>query len=191
MKDTIKDLILKSISVKNDLYDNDLIIEEIMNAANICIDALKSNNKILLAGNGGSAADSQHIAAELVGRFYINREALPAIALTTDTSAITAIGNDFGFENIFSRQLEALGNKGDVFIGFSTSGNSENIIRAAKFSKENEIKVIAVTGSSGGKLIDVNDIIIKSPSDDIPRIQETHIMIGHIICEIIEKEIFT
>lgn len=190
MQTTIKELIRESVSVKNELLKNESIISSIAEASNLCLNSLRNNNKILLAGNGGSAADSQHIAAELVGRFYKNRAALPAIALTTDTSALTAIGNDFGFETIFSRQVEALGNSGDVFIGISTSGNSANILSAAEKSNKSGIKVIGLTGSTGGKLKDLSDTIIRSPSDDIPRIQETHILIGHIICEIIEKEIF-
>ena len=179
------------LSVKTKLLQDERIIASISDSSKLCIDSLNNNKKILLAGNGGSAADSQHIAAELVGRFYKNRSALPAIALTTDTSALTAIGNDFGFENIFSRQIEALGNAGDIFIGISTSGNSQNIINAAQQAKILGIKVISLTGSDGGQLKTISDIIIKSPSDDIPRIQETHILIGHIICEIIEKEMFS
>ena len=190
MKKIIKELIHDSLSVKTELLNSDSIISSIDEVTKLCISCLKIGGKVILAGNGGSAADSQHIAAELVGRFYKNREALPAIALTTDTSAITAIGNDFGFENIFSRQLEAIGKKNDIFIGISTSGNSKNILNAIELSHKLGIKTVGLTGAEGGEFKNICDITIKSPSDDIPRIQETHILIGHIICFIIEENLF-
>lgn len=160
------------------------LIEE---AGKICIDALKSGNKIMLCGNGGSAADSQHIAAELSGRFKKERNALSGIALTTDTSALTAIGNDYGFEFVFSRQVEAIGKKGDVLIAISTSGNSKNVINAINSAKTMEIKVITLTGKSGGVMKDMGDVNIIVPSNDTPRIQEMHIMIGHMICALIDE----
>ena len=190
MKKVIKELIHDSLSVKTELLNSDSIISSIDEVTKLCITCLKNGGKVILAGNGGSAADSQHIAAELVGRFYKNRKALPAIALTTDTSAITAIGNDFGFENIFSRQLEAIGKKNDIFIGISTSGNSKNILNAIELSHKLGIKTVGLTGAEGGEFKNICDITIKSPSDDIPRIQETHILIGHIICFIIEEHLF-
>jgi len=160
----------------------------IKDAADICIKALKNQNKIMLCGNGGSAADAQHIAAELSGRFKKERNALAGIALTTDTSALTAIGNDYGFEYIFSRQVEAIGKKGDVLIAISTSGNSKNIINAIKSAKKIGIKVVTLSGKDGGEMKDLGDVNILIPSNDTPRIQEMHIMTGHMICEMIDRE---
>ena len=160
----------------------------IQDAADICIKALKNQNKIMLCGNGGSAADAQHIAAELSGRFKKERKALAGIALTTDTSALTAIGNDYGFEYIFSRQVEAIGKKGDVLIAISTSGNSKNIINAIKSAKKIGIKVVTLSGKDGGDMKDLGDVNILIPSNDTPRIQEMHIMTGHMICEMIDRE---
>jgi len=159
----------------------------IKKAGELCLDTLKQNKKILIAGNGGSAADAQHFSAELTGRFEKERISLPAIALTTDTSALTAIGNDYGYEYIFSRQLEGLGNEGDIFIGLSTSGNSHNIIEAIKKAKEKNIKIITLSGKNGGKMKDLGDINIIIPSNDTPRIQEMHIMVLHMIAQIIDE----
>ncbi len=159
----------------------------IQNAGDLCLNALKNGNKILIAGNGGSAADSQHFSAELTGRFKKERISLPAIALTTDTSALTAIGNDYGYEYVFSRQLEALGNEEDVLIGISTSGNSKNIIEAISKAKEKNIKIITLLGKDGGQIKDLGDINIIIPSNDTPRIQEMHIMVLHMICQIIDE----
>ena len=156
-------------------------------AGKLCLNALKNNKKILIAGNGGSAADAQHFSAELTGRFKKERISLPAIAITTDTSALTAISNDYGYEYVFSRQLEGLGNEGDVFIGISTSGNSQNIINAINKAKEKNIKIITLTGKNGGKMKNLGDINIIIPSNDTPRIQEMHIMVLHMICELIDK----
>ena len=163
------------------------LLPYIEKAANLCLNALKNNKKILIAGNGGSAADSQHFAAELTGRFKKERVSLPAIALTTDTSALTAIGNDYGYKYVFSRQLEGLGNEGDIFIGISTSGNSKNIIEAIKKAKEKNLKVITLLGKDGGKMKKLGDINIIIPSNETPRIQEMHIMILHMICQIIDE----
>ena len=157
--------------------------------AKILTETFKSGNKLLICGNGGSAADAQHIAAEFIGKFYkIDRPALPAIALNTNTSIITAIGNDFGYEMTFSRQVEGLGQKGDVFIAISTSGSSVNAFEAAKLAKEKGMKVISFTGEGGGKLAEVSDITIKVPSNNTPIIQNAHISILHIICEIVENK---
>ena len=161
----------------------------IKSAANLCVDALNSGNKILICGNGGSAADSQHIAAELSGRFKNERRALAAVALTTDTSALTAIGNDYGFDYIFSRQVEAIGKRGDILIAISTSGNSKNVINAIKVARKIGIKVITLTGKGGGEMKSLGDINIVIPSNDTPRIQEMHIMVGHMICQIIDSQI--
>ena len=154
----------------------------IKKASKICIQALNNGNKIMLCGNGGSAADAQHIAAELSGRFKKERRALAGIALTTDTSALTAIGNDYGYEYVFSRQVEAIAKKGDVLIGISTSGNSANVINAINVAKKIGCKIITLTGKDGGNMKNLGDINIIVPSNDTPRIQEMHIMIGHMIC---------
>lgn len=159
---------------------------DIVDVSKIIIDALKNGNKILLCGNGGSAADAQHIAAELTGRYKTERRGLPGIALTTDTSALTAIGNDYGYDRVFDRQVEALANSGDVLIGISTSGNSQNIINAFKIAKELGCKTIGLSGKSGGAMNDVCDINLVIPSDNTPRIQEMHILIGHTICQLID-----
>ncbi len=166
--------------------------DDILRAVDILTSTFRNNNKLLLCGNGGSAADCQHIATELVVRLshHIKRPALPAIALTTDSSNLTAGGNDIGFENIFARSVEGLGNKGDTLLAISTSGNSENVIRAAKKAKEKEIKVIGLLGSSGGKLKDIVDLPIIIPSSNIQRIQEGHITVAHIICELVEEELY-
>ena len=157
-------------------------------AAKLCIDSLKNGGKVLIFGNGGSAADAQHIAAELSGRFKKERQALAGIALTTDTSALTAIGNDYGYEFVFSRQVEALCNKNDVVIGISTSGNSLNVIKAINSAKNIGAKAITLSGKSGGEMKELGDVNIVIPSNDTPRIQEMHIMVGHMICALIDEE---
>ena len=167
------------------------VVEElkfhIYTASMICVEALKNQKKIVLFGNGGSAADAQHIAAELVGRFKKERVSLSAIALTTDTSALTAIGNDYGYEQVFARQVEGLANQGDVAIGISTSGNSENVLRGLEVAKAKGCKTIGLSGRDGGKMANLCDANIIIPSNETPRIQEMHIMIGHIICNIIDE----
>ena len=160
-------------------------------AAKICIDSLKKGNKILIFGNGGSAADAQHIAAEIVGRYKVERKGLPAVALTTDTSVLTSIGNDFGFEHLFDRQVQALANKNDVLIGISTGGTSKNVISALKLGKSNGCKVIGFSGKSGGDFNNICDINLVVASEDTPRIQEIHILIGHIICHLIDQSFIT
>ena len=160
--------------------------ERLLEVGKIIANALKDGNKVLLFGNGGSAADAQHIAAEIVGRFKKERKALPAIALTTDTSILTAVGNDYGFETIFERQIEALCMPGDIAIGITTSGNSENVIRALKKAHDLGATTIALTGRDGGKVVDIAHYSFIVPSYDTARIQECHITIGHVLCEIIE-----
>jgi len=160
----------------------------VQEAANLCINALKDGKKVLLCGNGGSAADAQHIAAELSGRFKKERISLAGIALTTDTSALTAIGNDYGYEFVFSRQLEGIGRSGDILIAISTSGNSKNVLNAMDSAKKMGIKTITLTGKTGGEMAKKGDINIIIPSDDTPRIQEMHIMVGHMICALIDEE---
>jgi D-sedoheptulose 7-phosphate isomerase len=162
------------------------LLSLIKEAGELCLNALKNGNKIMLCGNGGSAADSQHIAAELSGRFKKERIPLAGIALTTDTSALTAIGNDYGYEYVFSRQLEALGKEGDVLIAISTSGNSPNVIKAIESAKKTGMKVITLSGKDGGKMRKTGDVNIVIPSNDTPRIQEMHIMVGHMICALID-----
>ena len=163
--------------------------EEILCAAYSIRDCISSGGKLLLMGNGGSAADSQHIAAELIGRFKKERKAIPALALTVDSSSLTALGNDYGFESIFSRQVEALANPNDAVVGISTSGNSKNIIRALSLAREIGAKTIGLMGNDGGEMKNCVDIGIIVPSNDTARIQEVHITIGHIICEIIEQDL--
>jgi len=186
----IRKHIEESIKVKESILNNDLILKSIKHAAEICISSLKNNNKILFAGNGGSAADAQHLAAELVNRFGFDRPGLPAIALTTDTSVITSISNDYGYQNIFSRQVQALGVKGDVLVVFSTSGSSVNILEGIMSGKKKGLHVIGFTGKMDEKMAPICDICISVPSSETPRIQESHILIGHIICSIIEESLF-
>ncbi len=164
--------------------------EKLKKAIDVIYNALKNGNKILICGNGGSAADSQHFAAEIVGRFKLERKGMPAIALTTDTSILTAIGNDYGFDRIFERQVEALGKEGDVLVGISTSGNSENVIKAVNKAKEMGIYTIGLLGKSGGKLKDIVDLALIVPSNDTARIQECHLTIYHVICEEVEERLF-
>ena len=161
---------------------------EIEYMVNLITTAYKAGGKVILFGNGGSAADAQHIAAELVGRFKLDRRPLPAIALTTNTSTLTAVTNDYGYEAVFSRQIEALVKKKDVVIGISTSGNSPNVIEAITMAKLKGAKTIGLTGCNGGKLAEVADLVLAVPSDSTPRIQEAHITIGHIVCELVERE---
>lgn len=161
--------------------------ESVVLAAKLIIDAFEKGGKVVIFGNGGSAADSQHLAAEFIGRFLGERKSLPAIAISTDTSVITSIGNDFGFEKIFERQVESLVSNNDVVIAISTSGNSENVIRGVVAAKNNGAKIIALTGEKGGSLNGLADILLDIPSNDIPRIQEMHILVGHTICNIVES----
>lgn len=158
-------------------------------ASKIAVETLKNGNKILLCGNGGSAADAQHFAAELTGRYKTERRGLPGIALTTDTSALTAIGNDYGYDRVFDRQVEALASKGDLLIGISTSGNSTNVINALKVARDLGCKTIGLTGRDGGKMNELCDINLVVPSNDTPRIQEMHILFEHTICQIIDNEL--
>ena len=190
MKNYIYDQLNESISVQNKILEDQSLIDEIEKASFKCVEILKKGNKILLAGNGGSAAGSQHIAGELVSRFAFDRPGLSAVALTTDTSIITAVGNDYGYESLFSRQIQALGNEGDIFLAYSTSGESPNILKALEEAKNNKIVSIGMTGSRKGSMNKLCDFLIEIPSIDTPKIQEGHLVVGHIICGIIEKEIF-
>ena len=186
----VKKLIEASIVVKQELLRSEDVLLAIAKTSEVLIDALQKGNKALLFGNGGSAAEAQHIAAELVGRFAFDRPALPALALSVNTSCVTAIGNDFGFEQVFSRQLEALARPGDVAIGISTSGNSANVIHALTTAKKIGLHTVCLTGRTGGRLRSEVDHCICAPSTEAPRIQECHILIGHIISEIVERQIF-
>ena len=172
------------------LTNSDNIIKNLEDAALACIKGLKNNKKILLAGNGGSAADAQHIAGEFVGRFMFDRPPLRAIALTTDTSIMTAIVNDYGVEDLFSRQIDALGDDGDIFIAYSTSGSSMNIIKALDKARERGLICIGLTGNKKGKMVNLCDHILEVPSSKTPRIQECHLLLGHTLCGIVERELF-
>jgi D-sedoheptulose 7-phosphate isomerase len=185
MKAKIKNIIENSCRVKKELFEREVI--NILKAVHMLTRCLKKGCKVVLFGNGGSASDCQHIAAELMGRFYHDRRPLPAISLTTDTSLLTAISNDYEFSRSFSRQVEAIGQKGDIAIGISTSGNSKNVIEAIKAANKKGLSTIVLTGKDGGKLARIAQLAIKVPSKDTPRIQEAHIMIGHIICQLIEE----
>ncbi|NLE63708.1 MAG: D-sedoheptulose 7-phosphate isomerase [Bacteroidales bacterium] len=182
--------IQESINVKQNLLQDADLLHRIEETITICVNSLKNGGKIFFCGNGGSAADAQHLAAELSGRFYFDRPPLASEALHCNTSYLTAVGNDYGFDYVYSRLLQANGKQGDVVIGLSTSGNSDNIIQAFQTANEMHITAIAITGKEGGKLKNYADLLLNVPSNDTPRIQESHILIGHIICEYIEKNIF-
>ena len=180
----------KSVAVKQLIISDKDLIQCMDNAIGVCVESLQNGGKIWFAGNGGSAADAQHLAAELSGRFYLDRKSIPAEALHVNTSFMTAVANDYGYDQVFARLLEGCARKGDVLVAISTSGNSANILEAAKTAKAMDVKVIALTGASGGVLRDHCDVLLNVPSTDTPRIQESHILIGHILCENIEKELF-
>ncbi|MBP7184115.1 MAG: D-sedoheptulose 7-phosphate isomerase [Saprospiraceae bacterium] len=186
----IRKKIIESRDVKNAILEDEALISSVESAAYLMIDAFKNDRKVLFCGNGGSAADAQHLAAELSGRFYKNRPALYAEALHVNSSFMTAVANDFGYDHVYSRMVEASGRRGDILVAISTSGNSTNILNAINKAKEIGMKVIGMTGRSGGAMKDHCDILLNVPSNDTPRIQEIHILFGHIICEMIEKELF-
>lgn len=166
------------------------LLAQVEQTATLIVDTLNAGGKVLLAGNGGSAADAQHIAAEFVSRFHYDRPGLAAIALTTDTSILTAIGNDYGYERLFARQVQALGRKGDVFIGISTSGNSANVLEALQVARNMGVTTVGLAGQTGGKMVELCDVMLRMPSTETPKIQEGHIAIGHIICGLVEATIF-
>jgi len=184
----IKSRIGKTISNFQTLLSDEPTLQEIEKAARLITDAVKAGNKLMICGNGGSAADAQHMAGEFICKFYQNRQPLPAIALTTDTSIITAISNDYSYNNVFSRQVRALGKKGDVLLGISTSGSSANVLEAFKTAHEMGIKTVLLTGQTEKDIAKFSDIGIATPSIDTPRIQEMHLLIEHIICEIVENQ---
>ena len=186
----IDDIIKKSIQVKKKILLDESLHKVIYNSISVIVHAFQQGNKVMFCGNGGSAADAQHLAAELSGRFYKDRKALPSDALHCNTSYLPAVANDYSYDDIYSRLVDGTMNSGDVLIGISTSGNSKNIINAFKIAKEKQITTIALTGNSGGNMGIIADYLINVPSTDTPRIQESHIMIGHIICELVESKLF-
>jgi D-sedoheptulose 7-phosphate isomerase len=187
MREKIKDILLESIQVKEEILRNQ--IGQIVEIAQLMIDCLKKDGKVIVFGNGGSASDSQHIAAELVGRFKKDRSALAGIALTTNTSILTSLANDYGYDVVFSRQVEALGKKNDVVLGISTSGKAKNVALGIKQAKKMGIKTVALSGGDGGDIVKLADVSLVVPSKITARIQEAHITIAHIICEMIEQEL--
>jgi D-sedoheptulose 7-phosphate isomerase len=189
--DNIRNIIKCSIELKQLIASDEKLVSKIKEAANVITNAYKNGDAgVYFCGNGGSAADAQHLAAELSGRFYFDREPLKTEALHVTTSYLTAVANDYSYDEVYARMIKAVGRKGDVLVGISTSGNSENIVRAFKNAKALGITTIAFTGDLGGKMKDLADILINVPADKTPRIQEAHIMIGHIICEIVEESLF-
>lgn len=190
MLERIKYTINKSIDVKKLIYNNNKIIETIEEISYLIIDCFNKKGKVLFCGNGGSAADAQHLAAEFSGKFYFDRPPLFSEALHVNSSYLTAVANDYSYDEIYSRIVQAMGRDGDILVGISTSGNSQNIIKAFKTAKGIGMKTIAFTGEKGGELKEICDYLINVPSNDTPRIQESHIMIGHIICELVEEKLF-
>ena len=190
MTEKIKTIITESIATKQLILTDDHLVKMINTASNICIDAFSSDKKVLFCGNGGSAADAQHLAAEFSGRFYKDRDPLFSEALHVNSSFLTAVANDYDFSKIYSRLIKAKGKEGDVLVGISTSGNSPNIVEAFRQAKIQGMTTIGMTGQTGGQLADLSDILINIPSTDTPRIQECHILAGHIICEIVEDNLF-
>ncbi|MDP4663285.1 MAG: D-sedoheptulose 7-phosphate isomerase [Salibacteraceae bacterium] len=188
--DKIKNLIADSIKVKQDLLSKQAIVEATEASASAWVECLKNDGKILFCGNGGSAADAQHLAAELSGRFYHDRTPLFAEALHVNTSYLTAVANDYSYDEIYSRMIIAKGRKGDVLVGISTSGNSKNVVLALEEAKSRGMITIGMTGDGGGKMKNVCDILLNVPSNDTPRIQECHILLGHIICQLTEERLF-
>ena len=185
MKEYIVEKITESQVMISAMLDDQILLSQVHLSAKACIDCFQNSGKLLLAGNGGSAADSQHIAGELVSRFEFDRPGLSAIALTTDTSILTAIGNDYGYDNLFSRQIQAHGKKGDVFIGYSTSGQSKNILNGFKEARSQGLICIGVTGNKGGVIHELCDNVLAVPASDTPNIQEGHLVLGHILCGLI------
>lgn len=191
MLEKINSIIQASISVKEKILKDASITERIAEVVSVVVDAFRNGHRLYFCGNGGSAADAQHLAAELSGRFYTDRKALPAEALHCNTSYLTAVANDYSFDVIYARLVSGIAEKGDVLLGFSTSGNSQNIIKAFEVAREQEVVTIGFTGALGGQLKPLSDYLFNVPASDTPRIQEAHIMIGHIICELVEEQYFS
>lgn len=190
MESHIKNIIGNSIDVKTSLLNNNQIIKTISDSVKEIVGCYRNSGKVLLCGNGGSAADAQHIAAELSGRFYYNRPSLAAEAIHVNTSYITSVANDYSYDEIYARYITGAGKPGDILIAISTSGHSENVLKAIEAAKNTKMLTIALTGADGGKMKNTADLLINIPSTDTPRIQEAHILVGHIICEMVEKELF-
>ena len=186
----IKKIIQSSIETKQLLLKDENLLNIIEKVVDVLVDAFKNGKRAYFCGNGGSAADAQHLAAEFSGRFYTDRKALPAEALHCNTSYLTAVANDYSFDVIYSRMIDGIGQVGDVLVGISTSGNSKNILKAFETAKAKKIITIGFTGSTGGKMKDLSDHLINIPSNDTPRIQESHVLIGHIICQLVEEKLF-
>ena len=191
MKNRIIEILGKSIDVKWAILRDEMILQQIENVVKLVIETYRKDNKVLFCGNGGSAADAQHLSTELSGKFYLDRPPLFAEALHVNSSFLTAVANDYDYEEVFARALQAVGKPGDLLLALSTSGNSKNIIRSIETAKSLNMKVVGMTGASGGAMKNACDILIAVPSDDTPRIQEAHITIGHIICELVEKGLFS
>jgi D-sedoheptulose 7-phosphate isomerase len=179
----------RTLHVLRDSLADDSLLAAVERAGTVCADAIRAGNKVLFAGNGGSAADAQHLAAEMVGKLAYDRPAMPAISLTTDTSILTAIANDYGYEDVFVRQLAALGVKGDVLVGISTSGRSRNLVKAFAAARERGLTCIGMTGATGGDMLPLSDVCIRIPSTDTQKIQEAQIVLGHIFCGLVERAI--
>lgn len=187
----IKNIVQSSINVKQSVLQDEVLLKTVQECIAVIVKAFKAGNKVLFCGNGGSAADAQHLAAEFSGRFYTDRDALPAEALHCNTSYMTAVANDYSYDVIYSRLVKGIGREGDVLVGLSTSGNSKNIYNAFEVAKEKGMTTIAFTGATGGTMKPLTDYLINVPSTDTPRIQESHILLGHIICQLVEAEYFT
>jgi D-sedoheptulose 7-phosphate isomerase len=190
MENRIKEIISESISVKKQLLQNEELLGKLIGIVNLTVEALKNGNRLWFCGNGGSAADAQHLAAEFSGRFYKDRRALPAEALHCNTSYLTAVANDYSYDEVYARLVEGVCNSGDILFGFSTSGNSKNICNAFEVANNKDIITVGFTGESGGKMKEISNYLVNVPSSITPRIQESHIMAGHIICELVEEEFF-
>ncbi len=190
MRDKIRNIISESVAVKNKVLQDETLISTIEKITDAIVLALKNGNRIYFCGNGGSAADAQHLAAEFSGRFYADRDALPAEALHCNTSYLTAVANDYSYDVVYARLIKGIAHQGDVLIGLSTSGNSKNILHAFETARAKKLVTVGFTGASGGKLKELSDYLIDVPSNDTPRIQESHILIGHIICQFVEEKYF-
>lgn len=190
MHEKIKNIISESIAVKTKILQDDKLMKDVEVIAGLMVDALKRGNRIYFCGNGGSAADAQHLAAEFSGRFYTDRDALPAEALHCNTSYLTAVANDYSYDVVYARLIKGIGLKGDFLVGLSTSGNSGNILKAFEVARERGITTVGFTGATGGKMKELSDYLVNVPSTDTPRIQESHIMVGHIICQLVEEQYF-
>ena len=190
MNEKIKNIIASSIDTKRQIMENERMIQTLEDCSNMITTAFKNGNKVLFCGNGGSAADAQHLAAEFSGRFYTDRDALPAEALHCNTSYMTAVANDYSYDVVYSRMIKGIGNPGDVLIGLSTSGNSKNIVEAFKTAKLKNMVTVGLTGDNGGLMKEMSVFLLNVPSSDTPRIQESHIMLGHIICQLVEEKYF-